>query len=60
MGELLIAEPTTAFDCELSRRVDVYIDALDKVRAWPDSAAKQACMGVLDKQLRKLLKAMPV
>ena len=44
------------FDAELSRRIDVYLDAIDKVRAWPDSAAKRLCMAVLDKALRKLLK----
>jgi hypothetical protein len=48
------------FDAELSRRIDVYLDALDKVRAWPDSRAKRLCMDVLDKALRKLLKAVPV
>jgi hypothetical protein len=48
------------FDAELSRRIDLYIDAMDKVRAWPDSRAKRLCMGVLDKALRKLLKVMPV
>jgi len=48
------------FDSELSRRIDVYIDAIDKVSAWPDSRVKRACMDVLDKALRKLLKALPL
>jgi hypothetical protein len=47
------------FDAELSRRIDVYLDAIDKVRAWPDSYAKRLCMDVLNKTLRKLLKRVP-
>lgn len=47
------------FDAELSRRIDVYIDAIDKVQAWPDSAVKRLCMAILDKRLRKLLKRVP-
>ena len=47
------------FDAELSRRIDVYLDAIDKVRAWPDSYAKRLCMAILDKRLRKLLERVP-
>lgn len=45
------------FDAELSRRIDVYIDAIDRVQAWPDSRVKRACLVVLYFRLRQVERA---
>jgi hypothetical protein len=45
------------FDVELSRRIDVYVSAIDRVQAWPDSRVKQTCMIVLRYRLLILQRA---
>jgi hypothetical protein len=48
------------FDNELSRRIDVYLDAIDKVNAWPDSRVKRVCLIVLHYRLQQVEKALPL
>lgn len=45
------------FDAELSKRIDVYLAAIDKVNAWPDSRVKRACLVVLHYRLLKIERA---
>lgn len=45
------------FDAELSRRIDVYIAAIQDVEAWPDSLLKRRALLVLHYRLLKLEQA---
>jgi len=48
------------FDAELSRQIDVYIAAIDRVQAWPDSRVKRACLVVLHYRLLMLQRAASI
>ena len=45
------------FDAELSRRIDVYLAAIQFVEAWPDSLLKRRALLVLHYHLLKLEQA---
>lgn len=45
------------FDAELSKRIDVYLAAIDKVNAWPDSRLKRVCLVVLHYRLLQVERA---
>ena len=45
------------FDAELSRRIDVYVAAIDRVQAWPESRVKRLALIVLHYRLLKLEQA---
>ena len=45
------------FDAKLSQRIDVYIAAIDRVQAWPDSRVKQLSLVVLRYRLLMLQRA---
>lgn len=48
------AQAERPFDRDLSARIDAVTKAVDDVRAWPESAVKRACLGVLLRRLQQL------
>ena len=42
------------FDRALSLRLDAILKAIADVQAWPESAVKRACLGVLLRRLQQL------